>query len=282
MEEQKKNNNLPFLYEVRQDAFSKAKWEEPYERFFGMIHLMLELNKTARKEGLFALEEAVGNLSPENVFYQDVQSAITFVVDGFDSEDVTELLTSRYFAKNLQGDDAMLYFLMISAVIRIQSGASQYLLECLLVSCLPDGVAEQYSVYKKQFPKEHKPTPKESLLASSPKFEEGGISIVKELLEKRIEDSDEKILKRAVRDVQKSDLAVSLKGLSISAKRKLFSVMPDSKADEYAEECEYMGPVRLIDVMAAMSEFIAVFEKRTKNMERGDFGDRFQQMDLFK
>ena len=91
MEEQKKNNNLPLLYEVRQDAFSKAKWEEPYERFFGMIHLMLELNKTARKEGLLALEEAVGNLSPENVFYQDVQSAITFVVDGFDSEDVTEL-----------------------------------------------------------------------------------------------------------------------------------------------------------------------------------------------
>lgn len=266
MEEQ--NNNLPLLYEVRKDAFSKVKWKEPYERFFEMIHLMLELNKTARKEGLLALEEAVGNLSPENVFYQDVQSAIAFVVDGTDSEDVTELLTSRYFAKNLQGDDAMLYFLLISAVLRIQSGAPPHLLECLLVACLPDGVAEQYSVYKKQFPQEHKPTPKESLLASSPNFEEGGISVVKELLEKRIEDSDEKILKRVVHDVQKLDLVISLKGLSVSAKRKLFSVMPDSMADEYAEECESRGPVRLIDVMAAMSEFIAVFEKWTKNMER--------------
>lgn len=266
--ENQKNNILQLLYEVRRDAFSKAKWEEPYERFFGMIHLMLELNKTARKEGVLALEEAVGKLTPENVFYQDVQSAIAFVVDGIDSEDVTELLTSRYFAKNLQGDDAMLYFLLISAVLRIQSGAPPRLLECLLVACLPDGVAEQYSVYKKQFPQEHKPTPKESLLASSPNFEEGGISVVKELLEKRIEDSDEKILKRTVHDVQKLDLVISLKGLSVSAKRKLFSVMPNSMADEYAEECEFMGPVRLIDVIAAMSEFIAVFEKWTKNMER--------------
>lgn len=265
MEEQ--NNNLPLLYEVRKDAFSKAKWEEPYERFFGMIHLMLELNKTARKEGLLALEEAVGKILPENVFYQDVQSAMTFVVDGIGSEDVTELLTSRYFAKDLQGDDAMLYFLLISAVLRIQSGAPPRLLECLLVACLPDGVAEQYSVYKKQFPQEPMPTPKESLLASSPYFEEGGILVVKELLEKRIVDSDEKILKRAVHDVQKLDLAISLKGLSVSAKRKLFSVMSDSMADEYAEECEFMGPVRLIDVIAAMSEFIAVFEKWTKNME---------------
>lgn len=266
--ENQKNNILSLLYEVRRDAFSKAKWEEPYERFFNMIHLMLDFSKKARKEGLLAFMEAAEKLPLETIFYQDVQSAIAFVADGIDSEDVTELLTSRYFAKNLQGDDAMLYFLLISAVLRIQSGASQYLLECLLVACLPDKVAEQYSVYKKQFPQEHKPTPKESLLASSPNFEEGGISVVKELLEKRIEDSDVKILKRAVHDVQKLDLVISLKGLSVSAKRKLFSVMPDSKADEYAEECESMGPVRLIDVIEAMSEFIAVFEKWIKNMEK--------------
>ena len=154
MENQKNSSML--LYEARKDAFSKVKWEEPHERFFDMIHLMLELNNTARKEGLLALEEAAGKIPLKTIFYQDVQSSLTFVVDGIDSEDVTELLTSHYFAKNLQGDNAMLYFLMIYAVIRIQSGTPQHLLECLLVACLPDGAAEQYETYKKQFPQESK------------------------------------------------------------------------------------------------------------------------------
>lgn len=255
------NNNLPLLYEVRKDAFSKVKWEEPYERFFDMIHLMLELNKTARKEGLLALEEAVGKIPSETIFYQDVQSSLMSVIDGMDSEDVTELFTSRYFAKNLQGDNAMLYFLMICAVIRIQSGVPQHLLECLLVACLPDEAAEQYETYKKQFPKELRPTPKESLFARSPDFEEGGILIVKELLEEKIEQADVKILKKVIKERGENDIPVALKGLSIPAKKKLFSALPEHRADELAEECESMGPVRAIDVMTAFAELAAVFKK---------------------
>lgn len=265
--ENQKNNNLPLLYEVRKDAFSKAKWGEPYEQFFEMIHLMLELNKTARKEGLLALEEAAEKFLPKTVFYQDVQSAIAYVVNGIDSEDVTELLTSRYFAKNLQSDDAMLYFLMISAVIRIQSNTPQHLLEWLLVACLPDGMAEQYSVYKKRFPQESIPAPRERLLASSPNFEDGGILIVKELLEEKIEQADAEILKKVIKEREENDIPIALKGLSIPAKKKLFSVLPEYKADELAEDCESMGPVRAIDVMAAFAELLSVLKKYQKENE---------------
>lgn len=259
-----KNNSLPLLYEVRKDTFSKAKWEEPYERFFDMIHLMLELNKTVRKEGLLALEEAMEKFPPETIFYRDVQLSLTSVVDGFDSEDITELLTSRYFAKNLQGDDAMLYFLMIYAVIRIQSGTPQHLLECLLVACLPDEVAEQYKAYKKRFPQESRPTPKEHLLAINPNFEEGGILVVKELLEEKIEQADVEILKKVMKEYRENDIPIALKGLSIPAKKKLFSVLPEYKADELAEECESMGPVRAIDVMVSLAELTAAFQKYQK------------------
>ena len=259
MENQKNNSML--LYEARKDAFSKVKWEDPYERFFDMIHLMLELNNTGRKEGLLALEEAAGKLPLKTIFYQDVQSSLTFVIDGIDSEDVTELLTSHYFAKNLQGDNAMLYFLMIYAVIRIQSGTPQHLLECLLVACLPDGAAEQYETYKKQFPQESKPAPREHLLASSPNFEDGGILVVKELLEEKIEQADAKVLKKVIKERGENDIPIALKGLSSPAKKKLFSVLPEHKADELAEECASMGPVRAIDVMAALAELAAVLKK---------------------
>ncbi len=263
------NNNLSLLYEVRKDAFSKAIRKEPYDRFYEMIYLMAGLEETARKEGLLALEEASEELPPETVFYQDVKLAIASVVDGCAPEDVTELLTARYWAKNLQGDDALLYFLMISSVIRIQCGTSPHLLERLLVACLPDGATEQYEAYKKQFPQKSKPTPREHLLATNPDLGEGGILVVKELLEEKIEQADAALLKKVIRESGECDFPIALKGLSISAKKKLFSVLPDSRADEYAESCEYAGPVRKTDLLASMAEMLAFFEKYQKEGQGG-------------
>lgn len=35
--------------------------------------------------------------------------------------------------------------------------------------------------------------------------------------------------------------------------------------NEYAQNCEYMGPVRKIDIMGALEDLIVVFEKVEKN-----------------
>lgn len=182
--------------------------------------------------------------------------------DGSPAEDVTEILTARYWVKRLQGEDALLYFMMIMSILRIQDGVSPYMLECLLTECIPDEAAEKYLEYKKQ----HKlmkgeQTPTECLLNSDPDLGEGGILVVKELLETKIEQADEKQLKKIVTVAEESDLILSLRGLFISAKKKLFSVILTEKADEYAENCEYMGPVRKIDIMGALAELVAVFEK---------------------
>ena len=127
---------------------------------------------------------------------------------------------------------------------------------------LPDGVAEKYNEYKKQYqPARQEQTPLEILLSHSPDIGEGGILVIKRLLEEKIELADAQTLKGVICEAEDTDLVISLKGLSVHAKRKLFSVISDDKADEYASHCEYMGPVRQIDVMASMSELIAVFEK---------------------
>lgn len=262
----KNNVNLPLLYEVRKDAFAKSRDVEQGERLFCVMHYVDILVWTVRKEGLLALEEAAKEIPLETGFYQDIQYAVSLCVDGLDPEDLMEILTARYWRKNLQGEDALLYYMIILSMVRIQAGISPSRMESLLMACLSDETAGKYAEYKKQ----HKylareETPMELLLNHDPSLGEGGILVVKELLEKRIEHSDEKILKRVIRDARESDLVISLKGLSIPARRKLFSVIPDSKADEYAGDCEYMGPVRQIDVMAAMSELITVFEKLALN-----------------
>ena len=50
MDDLKKNVNLPLLYEVRKDAFEKAKDIELGERLFDMMYHMESLIWVARKE----------------------------------------------------------------------------------------------------------------------------------------------------------------------------------------------------------------------------------------
>lgn len=256
------------LYEVRKDAFVKARGIEPDERFFDMVYHMNLLARTAGKAGLLSLEEAAQKLPPEICFCRDIQRAVSHVCDGMDADDLAEILTARYWVKNLQGEDALLYFMMLLSVLKIQDGASPYLIECLLTAYFSDEAALKYAEYKKQRPlPQPEQTAAERLLNRNPDCESGGILVVKRLLEDKIEQADEKTIKSVIRTGKESDFLVSLKGLSISSKKKLFSVMPQHKAEEYAVKCEHLGPVRQIDAMAAMAELIAVFEKQQNGGE---------------
>ena len=150
MNDLKKNINLPLLYKMRKDVFAKSRDAEYGERLFSMMHYMDLLARTARKEGLLALADAAREIPPEVEFYQDIQFAVSYVCDGLEGEDIIEILTARYYVKDLQGEDALLYFMMILSIIRIQDGVPHELLECLLMAYLPDGTAEKYTEYKKQ------------------------------------------------------------------------------------------------------------------------------------
>ena len=68
---------------------------------------------TTRKEGLLELENVVKEIPPEIGFNQGIQSAVSYVCGGLDGEDIIELLTAHYWVKNLQGEDALLYFIII-------------------------------------------------------------------------------------------------------------------------------------------------------------------------
>ena len=261
--------NLTLLYEVRKDVFEKIRDAEYGERLFSMMHHMDQLLRITRKEGLLALEDAAKEIPAEIGFYQDIQSAVSYVCGGLGGEDIIEILTARYWIKNLQGEDALLYFMMTLSMIRIQGGVSPYLLECLLMACLPDDAAEKYKEYKEQHPSaKPEKTPVEALLSHEPDIGTGGILVIKRLLEEKIELADVQTLKGMIHNAADTDLEISLKGLSVHTIRKLFSAMPVYKANEYASNCEYMGPVRQIDIMASMSELIAVLEKLAENKER--------------
>lgn len=263
MNDLKTNINLPLLYDVRKHALMQSKDAVFEDGLFHIIHAMMELVFAANKEGLLALEEAAQSIPSGIRFYQDIQTAVSIVYSGAEPEDLIEMLTSRYWSKNLQGEDALIYYMVILSVVRIQDGISAWQLEQLLTACLPEGSMAAYEVCKKhQKDSEHEPDELDRLFNCDSNVGEGGILIVKRLLEEKIEYADEKELKKVIRNASESDLLISLKGLSIPAKKKLLSVIPEYKAKEYAGRCEYMGPVRQTDVVASMAELICFFENQ--------------------
>ena len=143
------NNPLSLLYEVRKDALAKAKGMEVDERFWSMIYHMGRMIQETQKEGLLALDERIKTVPAQIGFGQDMQLAALYVCDALDAEVITEMLTARYWVKDLQGKDALLYFMMILSFLKIQDGSSRYVLENLLLAYLPDDAWEQFAAFKK-------------------------------------------------------------------------------------------------------------------------------------
>lgn len=136
--------NLKLLNKVRQDALEKSKNAEQGEKFFELIHLMCELNTLARKEGLLAIAEA--NIPSEIALSGDIREALDFFLETASTDDLTKILTDQYWTKNYQGENALLYYMVILSVVNTSKNTRE--MEQVLVSCLSDESAEKYSEYK--------------------------------------------------------------------------------------------------------------------------------------
>lgn len=137
--------NLSLLNEVRLDAFEKTRGAEQDEKFFGLIRLMCELNRLAREEGLLTIAEA--NISSEITLCGEIREALNFFVETASMDDLAKKLTNQYWAKNLQGENALLYYMVILSIANTHLGKNTRELEQLLISCLNAESAERY--YKK-------------------------------------------------------------------------------------------------------------------------------------
>lgn len=132
------------LNEVRRDAVEKSRDAEISNRAFGMIYLMCNAARIARQEGLSALYEIV--IPSDTAFGDDVRTACELASDGNTSR-LLKVFTNRYWTKNLQGEDALIYYLLILSVFKIEVGVYPTEIKETLLSCLPDEAAEQYSKY---------------------------------------------------------------------------------------------------------------------------------------
>lgn len=79
-----------------------------------------------------------------------------------------------------------------------------------------------------------------------------------------IQDKD---IQRILREIDRRDLALSLKVADDKLKQKIFSNMSERAADLLKEELQYMGPIRLKEVESAQAKIVDVIKALEENEE---------------
>jgi len=72
---------------------------------------------------------------------------------------------------------------------------------------------------------------------------------------------DDRSIQRVIREVENNDLILALKVASEEVRGTLFRNMSKRMADNFKEEMEYMGPVRLRDVEESQTRIVAIIRK---------------------
>lgn len=72
---------------------------------------------------------------------------------------------------------------------------------------------------------------------------------------------DSRAIQRVIREVENDDLLLALKASSEEVKDVIYSNMSQRMVDNYKDELEYMGPVRLRDVEEAQMRIVAVIRR---------------------
>ncbi|MGN1168284.1 MAG: FliG C-terminal domain-containing protein [Lachnospiraceae bacterium] len=230
------------------------------------IEKICELSNIGRKEGLLSLEEAAGNIDDiENGHY--LESMIMLIVDGTDPDIVEELSTARYFSANLTGYKALQYLVMMFGSLAIQAGENPRIIEEKMLVLIPEDVSEMYRK-KREASKESKPSQVAELdileqyyngeIAARPGDE---FYFQIKVADYAIRSLDDRSIQRVLRDVDNCDLELAMKGLSGEARRRLFYNLSRRLAVMIAENMEFMGPVRMKDVSAAIIKIFNIIMK---------------------
>ena len=255
-----------FFLELREcnryirNVVDECEKKQGYEILCSTIKKMCELASIARKEGLLDLEMAACELGEiDNNDY--LKSIILLIVDGTDPELVEELGTTKYFAVDVAGFDALQYLIMLAGSLAIQAGENPRIIEERLLSLVPIDVVTEYKQKQEEAEKSaiDNKSDKEFDESFLEKYYKGDIAVSQgdeyyfqlKIIDYALRSIDDRSMQRLLREVDNMDLALALKGLSGECRRKVFSNLSVRLAIMIAEDMEFMGNVKLSDVSDA-------------------------------
>ncbi len=259
------------FYELRECSRTIGKTSDPTQREVGeknileIVAKMCELANTARKEGLYALEEEIPDI--ENIFHgKYLKYMIQLILDGTDPELMEELSITRYFSANLTGHEALHYLVMLVGCISMQTGVNPEVTAEKLWAMIPEEIAENH--YKEQEEQGNDFDVVEQYyhgeIAVSP-GDEYYIQI--KAADCVIQSFDDGSLQRALRDVDNFDLALAMKALSGATRHHIFNNLSERLAVMVAEDMERMGSVEMKTIVSSTTKILGIIVKLINSNE---------------
>lgn len=221
-----------------------------------LIASIITLSERARRMGLLALEDDLGKVTDPMM-----KKGLLLVVDGTDPDIVYDVLYAYMLSYHSRGVGLLKAVIALEGVLAIQSGDNPRLIaEKLSVFLGKDidlwetywnnrlntspGIVSEYSIGTEGYAV---PAQKASVNSG---FE--GMDF-----EKLAEMAD-RFIQKILREVDSRDLAVALKGASARMQEKVCSNMSNRAAMLLKEDMDYMGPVRMDDVVCCQERILTI------------------------
>ena len=221
-----------------------------------MLDAARALSKLAhlgRLEGLLALEdESDRHEVSELPLSNELKRMLGFVVNGTDSDILEKTALNRYYSREYQGVDALLYLIYLDTCLEIQAGLLPDLIDEELKALLPENLENDFDVFlndQNQSLHSHEKSDWEDLFSRSDYSDVSGkVSDDIRLIDKCIVSMSNADMQRLIKEVGKDNIAVYMKIMDGDAVRKLYDNLPRQKRDELYEYSQSFGPMELADI----------------------------------
>ncbi len=252
-------NNDIFLHELREKSIQVQKLMqndgEVVSKLCDASETLVWLSEQARKEGLLWLEEASrGERVAGLVLGDELKYLILLIVDGTDPEIVEDISFKRYFSRNYNGMEGFLYLVYLDRVLGIQAGEPPYIFGQNILSFMPDqvrGEMDKIEQAEKMAEAETAEKRWETLYGSLLVMEDDVDFYVIMLLDHCFSALSDEDMKRLLREVDNSDLAMAMKLLGGRSYKKLHDNLSERFRTMIIEDMDHMEPVEVRDVAQA-------------------------------
>lgn len=239
---------------------------------------MVMLARAARREGLLALISLIDELDDIDLyteyglskidgrgFERYLQELIELVTDGTDFDIIEKIGELTFCTSGFSPMEYIRYAMFLEATLNIQCGVNPELLEKIMLAYLPVKARKLYIEKQKEERKKEKISLDEYFCDIIDKeYDLEYPEQVKEQVEEKFEIFmmlDDVGMQCLNKNIKLDKLAVALKGMPVSLKRRFFDNLPKNQRLVVAENMQFMGPIRLKDAKDEIDEIFKVLQR---------------------
>jgi hypothetical protein len=231
-----------------------------------LIASVISLAEKARRMGLLVLEDDLPHLKDPLL-----KKGLQLVVDGTDPVLVRDILSVLMHSSNYKGIKLLKTVITIEGVLSIQSGDNPR----IVADKLSVFLGKDVDLWNKYWNKQSQKHENESMITDEVSAEAGlhteetmppadrageipVSTIVGNLKFDQLADFNDGHIQKILRETDTQDLARALKGCSGKVGNKIFKNMSQRAAVLLKEDVDYMGPVRVDDVVHSQEKILNV------------------------